>query len=650
MMRPRLILLALLAAATAFGQDEGEGAPRRTPVAPAEIGATIQFAPQGDLIGPWQAYSVEIDSRTTRTLDLEIRIEDDGALGVATRREQLSPNARKRVFLYAPGVLYSRSVPPRYRITDAAGKRLAAGMVAVSPRSYVQNVYQVGFFCRVPASEEDFGFPAAANGIEIRFARMSLDTFPDRWVGLAALDLLVVHDVALDELTQDQSRALSDYVRQGGTVLLSPGPTKGWLGHPAIAAFAAVKAGPPAPASSLPALNAAFGDFRRAEPFLVQPLLNGEPFSPRLGRDLVRFDHGFGRTFVIGADLRRAPFDTWTGRRAFWTDVLAAAPRWYQDDRHTFPSAATARSRIDLFQQMSRLINPYPSVGLILGLAVFFLAVVGPLNYVALWRLRRTLLLVVTVPVISILFLGLIVGLGYLLKGTSTVVHSARLLSTRAGLDCARELQLFSLFSPSTRSYDVSCDPGTFAEPPARWGHSEDRFYGRRDLLDTITCETGAGFTLRGLGAGQWQSWDLESRAIRDLGKGVRFDVGGSGVRVRNDSTRHIVRGVFVQTGREAMVAPFGEIAPGGQADGTAAPGLTDPVRALGFGEQSLGDRLLRGWLQPAARGPRSSEAFEATKRFLICVVRDDPASIRVDAGLSSRSQTISLLHVAEAP
>src|SRR6185295_18458703 len=133
LMRLRLISLVLLAAATASGQEEAEPG-RRTPTAPAEINATIQFAPQGDLVGPWQGYSVEIDSRTPRTLDLEIRVEDDSALGVAVRHERLSPGGRKRVFLYAPGLPYPRTVPPRYRITDSSGRRHAAGIIAVSPR------------------------------------------------------------------------------------------------------------------------------------------------------------------------------------------------------------------------------------------------------------------------------------------------------------------------------------------------------------------------------------------------------------------------------------------------------------------------------------------------------------------------------------
>jgi hypothetical protein len=630
------------------------GAPVQEPAsrapAPVEMVATVQFAPGGDLLGPWQGFSAEIDSRTTRDLDLLIRIEDDSFSGVAVRRERLSPGGRKRVFLYSPGSGYPRSIPPRYRITDPSGRELAAGLIPITPRGYVPNQYQIGLFSRTVASEEEFGIPASLNGLEVRVARIGPDTLPDRWAGLASLDLLVLHDSPLDEITSDQAKALADYVRQGGTVLLSPGPAKGWLSHPTIAAFAAVRAGAPQEVTTLPGLAQQYGGFRRADPFLVHPLLNGEPLHARSGRDLVRFPSGFGRVFAVGADLRRAPFDTWTGRRALWGDLLAAAPRWYQEDRSSFPGAASARQRYELFQQMARLINPYPSFLLMLGLAVVFLGTVGPLNYFLLWRLKRTLLLVVTVPAISIGFLGIILVLGYVLKGTTTVVHSARLLSTRSGLEVAREIQLYSLFSPSTRTYNVSCEPGVFGEPPVRWSHGDDRYSFGRQAVTTLTCETGAGLTLRDLGSGQWQHWEIETRALGDLGKGVRFDVQGAGVIVANDTPVPIERGVYVQTGREPCVVPFGALAPGARAEVAIVPALRDPVQSLGFGPETLGDRILRPWFAANVRPPRAGDNAEANRRFLVCLLKEDRRPLQVDARVSDRSRSVTLLHVAGEP
>jgi hypothetical protein len=634
----------LLLAGSAFAQT-----PPRTAAPPAEIGTTVQFAPGGDLVGPWQSYSVELDSKTTRGLDLVIRIEDDGHVASATRREHLAAGAKKRVFLHAPAGIFPRGVSPRYQITDASGRELASGIIALSQRGYVASFYQMALFSRATMTGDDFGIPSSLNGQEIHFGRLDPGTFPDRWIGLAAIDLLLIHDAPLDELTPDQSRALADYVRQGGTVVLSPGTVKGWLTHPVLAAFAPVHAAEPRLVPSLPGVNSVYGGFRRADPFLVHPLQNGEPFKTAIGREIVRLPFGFGRTYVLGFDLLRAPFDEWNGRRGLWGDLLTASPRWFQDARTSFPSAATARQRLELFQQMARLINPYPPFGLILGLAAIFLVAVGPLNYLLLWRLRRTLLLVVTVPAISLGFLGFILALGYVLKGTTTVVHSARLLSTSPGLDCAREVHLYSLFSPSTRTYDVAFEPGTFGQAPVRWTRPEERVYSRQESMTALTCETGAGLTLRGLGAGQWQSFDLEAHALRDLGQGIRFEVEGGQVRISNGSARFIERGLFVQTGQHPVEAAFGEVPPGKTGEAKTAPGRISPLVKLGLPLDSLGDRLLRPWLDAVYIRSAQPQSIEKMERFLVCILRNEGDPVRVDARISDRSRSITLLHVAEA-
>ncbi len=639
-----LVLLLLLAAQV------------RPPAPPPELGATLQYSLGSDIVSPWHAYAVDLTSRATRELDLTIRIEDDSFLAVAQRRERLAPSARKRVFLYVPGAAgFPRGNPARWRITDGRGAELLSGTLPSSTRSYVQNAFQIGLFCSIPAAEDDFGIPNSLNSLDVRAVRLGVDNFPDRWVGLSALDLLVLHDAPLDELTTDQARALSDYVRQGGTLLIVPGANQAWLSHPVIQGIAPVRASAPQPVPSLPGFTAAYGPFRRADSFLVRTLTNGAPamegVHPEIGREIVRFDSGFGRAFVVGCDLRRAPFDTWAGRRALWNDVLLRSPRWFQEENSVFPPAASPAQREALFQQMARLINPYPSFGLLLGLAILFLVVVGPLNYTILGRLRRTLLLVVTVPGISLGFLGLIVMLGYGLKGTSTVVHSARLLSTRSGLDSAREIHLFSLFSPSTRTYDLDLEPGSFG-PHGRWTTWENQNYNRRrESMPTLTFETGSSLGIRGLNTGQWQNWEMETRAVRDLGKGIRFSTEGGKLKVSNGSTRPIERGVYFLTGFEAQAVPFGALAPGQSLDVAIPPvHAGTPPDSAGFPPGSLGECLLRNWVESTLARPYAGSTPGPSQRFLLCVLKDEGAPVAVSAGTSGRSQSVTLLHVAEAP
>lgn len=636
----------------AVGAAWGQAAPppdRATALPPAELSATVQLALGSDLVGSWQCFVAELDSRTTRSLDVTITVEDESYLSVASRREHLAAGARKRVFLYATGAPFSRGIAPKYRITESSGKELASGLIAIVPRGFTNTPFQVGFFCRTPAMSDDFAFPSVIGSQEVHFGRLEAATFPDRWIGLAALDLLIIHDAPLGELTADQGKALADYVRQGGTVLVSPGPTRGFFSHPVLSAFAPVRTGEPESVGALASLSSAYGALHSAEPFLVHRLLTGDPFRPLPGREIVRVPCGFGQTLLLSFDLLRAPFDTWGGRRNLWQDVIGAVQRSRVGERTSFPFAATPRDRTDLFQQMARLINPYPSFGLILGLMVIFLIAVGPANYFLLWRLRRTLLLVVTIPAISVAFLGLIVLLAYVLKGTTTVVHSARLLATTSGMDSAMETHLYSLFSPSTRTYDLSFEPGNFGQPPVRWAGADDRYAASRGSLSNLTCETGRGLTLRGVGAGQWQSLDLEVRALRDLGGSIRFQLEGGQARIVNHSSRTLLRSIVVQTGREPLIVPFGEIAPGKTAESSSAGPRGNPLEALGLAPDSLGDRLLRSKLELSLRTlPANLSDRVPGQRYLLSVVRSDEDSVHVDARISGRSQSIVLLHVAE--
>src|SRR5262245_28390003 len=154
----------LLCTAAAFAQSTPPRGKAAAP--PPEVAATVQLTPTGDLAGQWQAWVVEVDNKTTRELDLTIHIDDESCYGVATRRERLAAAARKRLFLYSVGTIYMRSVPPRYRITDASNRELASGIVAINMRGSVNNPYQIGLFARTAASSDDFGIPSGLNGQE----------------------------------------------------------------------------------------------------------------------------------------------------------------------------------------------------------------------------------------------------------------------------------------------------------------------------------------------------------------------------------------------------------------------------------------------------------------------------------------------------
>jgi hypothetical protein len=73
-------------------------------------------------------------------------------------------------------------------------------------------------------------------------------------------------------------------------------------------------------------------------------------------------------------------------------------------------------------------------------------------------------------------------------------------------------------------------------------------------------------------------------------------------------------------------------------------------VEVTGFAPGSLGECILRSWVDGMLPRQPMNAAPSSAQRFLLCVLKDEGAPVTVDAGISGRSQSVTLLHVTEAP
>lgn len=611
---------------------------------------TIQDAQGRSMLSDWTTYSLDVENRSARDLSLTIRVWSDISNVRLTRREALAHGTRKRFFFYLPeGPASGWGSAVAYEILDAAGRRLAASNPSETRSSLEPEAYQIGLFTGDKSATGAFGFPAQVGRLDVGVFRLGPATFPDRWIALAGLDAILVHDAPLDELTPGQSRALSEYVRGGGTAILSPGADPRWLLHPAISAFVPIRLGTSKERSDLPALNASFGKFRALDRFVFHGIESGSPMG--WGREILQFRCGLGQAIVLPFDLRRPPFEAWTGLDPFWTAMLGKLPRRFAPETSPHLPAATPEANATLLQSMALLVNPYPPFLLLVGLAVLFLVAVGPVNYIALRRMGMTILIVVTVPAISAAFLVLVFGIGYLLKGTSTVAYSMRILSTRPGADCARETQLYTLFSPGTRTYRVTMAPGTHGVPIDRYRFAERRRYrGADGSAPMLDVEDGAATAYPAVGVGQWQSWNLQARAFRDLAGGVHLESTGDRVKVTNLTPFTIRRGLVLESGEGGGTTPFGEVAAGKSTEVQVGPGHRRPYEDLGITRESFAGRMLAPTLDPLVSSyVRPADPLRSeTGRSLLCILQEEEPPVRVDAGLSGDSRSLTILHVGE--
>ncbi len=596
---------------------------------PSDVGVGIRHAGGQPVAGGWQAYVAEIDNRAATEREVEIQLRDEYTEAAARRRERVAPGTRKRVFLYLR--LPERTVTCDVRHRILVGSEKDSPWSLSSQLRWDPNATRLGLLSPDPAQADAFGLPLAGTP-PLAVARLTAESFPDRRLGLDGYDAILAHDVAWDAFSIDQARALAEYVRHGGRLILSPGPRSGVLAHPVLKSFVSIETRALEEVRTLPGL-ATYGAFRGSDPFQVHPILNGEP-----GRgESRRFPVGLGHVLVLPYDVRRAPFDAWPGMRRLWRELLPSgrsAP-FTAAAMELLPGGTTG-GRLELANTMGDLINPYPSFALLALVCGVFILILGPLNYGVLRSRGAPLLAVATLPLLSFLLLGILLAAGTAIKGVSTVLLSVRLIHARPGEPWAREIPIVTLFSPSSRSYDLTPAPGGDLRPLGR----EDG----RHLDASLDVETGAALTLRGVVFDQYQTLHFQGDGLRDLGRGIRFDVDAATGRVNVDNGSAIALSSCVVVDLSKLsIHAVGPVAAGASAASTpgAPQKLPFLAEAIGAPPQGLAAAVLRSYGIHSLRS-------EALRYVLIALAPDPIPPATVNAPLSGRSQSLLLLAVPE--
>ena len=96
-----------------------------------------------------------------------------------------------------------------------------------------------------------------------------------------------------------------------------------------------------------------------------------------------------------------------------------------------------------------------PSFFYICGWLGLYIAVIGPINYLVLRRMKRTELAWATVPVLVIIFTSLAYFSGYLYRGTRPILNRIMLAQAWQGVEQSQTTALVGLYSPTRTTYDV---------------------------------------------------------------------------------------------------------------------------------------------------------------------------------------------------
>lgn len=405
------------------------------------------------------------------------------------------------------------------------------------------------------------------------------DALPDRPEGYATVQLVVLRDVDLAGLSPAQHDALLAWVERGGRVVLVPGLRSAWFRDPLVQRLLGDAQVVPREVERLVGLEAAYGTlatpFGERERFVVyevqegpatrlQPVQEVAAVSERLPgggtfRTITRLACGRGRVDVLAADPARPPFLTWSGRSRFGADLrdalVSEGARAGDDPR------ADARVLANLG------VRRLPARGLVVVLVVAFVVLVGPVNYMLLRRRDAQMLLVVTVPLISLAWTALVFVTGYVTKGLATITRAATLIEVDLGARAAREETGVALTAAGDGEYEVAFGPGLLVTRTA----AEN---GAPTAQDVRLDDDGARLVVR---LGPWTQAAFRAERTRLLPGGVSLARVNGALELTNGTDLTLLAAVAHDPvdGRPARLeAP---LAPGGRA--RLAPTVLEQAR-----------------------------------------------------------------------
>lgn len=391
---------------------------------------------------------------------------------------------------------------------------------------------------------------------------------PVHALAYSGVDIVLLHDVDLGELSLEQRSALREWCRAGGSIMLVPRRRLAWYRDPLLKEMLGELQITQHEVTGLPRIEKRLGplaknaaDFSRVvkpDPFTLfvarlpskggaQPrwgewrskrrrqmlgerLPDGAPFS-----FLQEAEFGRGAVYLLAADLSAPPFDRWRHRTSLVNSANSLMTRGVRSVLTPYvPEPRQSRSRDaanphgdpDLVQHLDSI--EMPSLPSVLLLIVVYVLCVGPINYFVLRARDRQIWIVATVPLISLLFCAGVILTGYATKGLGMVAWRVTVISTKIGEAGAVEQTGLSLRTSQAGSYPVAFDRSLAV---ARvMGHGEELDDGR----DTVRDE--GQLTYPEVSMEMWQQVTFKAQALRNLGGGLSVKFANGSVEVSNQT------------------------------------------------------------------------------------------------------------------
>ena len=447
-----------------------------------------------------------------------------------------------------------------------AERLVQSGHVVASQEASVPNTssaLMAGIVSDQPAALDSLGIVRA--GLNPVIVHLSPGEISDSAPVLRAFDLLAIDDFATDTLTEAQRFAITDYVMQGGALLLGTGgswhKTVGGL-PPALLPMQLTGSRVLTPSGALGPGRLEIATGVVAAGSTVWLAEGNVPL-------LVESSVGGGIVEMATFDWTQDSITGWSGSAAVLRQALVRST--YGNSNSNSPSGSVVakfgatNSLANRGGALSNVLGNLPSLGLpawwlIGALVLVYVLLVGPINYFVLRALNRRALAWITVPAIALVGSAGAYGASVATKGTAVLANEISILHVQPGWDRAYQEQYTGIVTPTRGDYEVGLGAGHRMVSPIYYyngGPMSDPNFGAMRVnttTQTVTLPGMTAFTLRGIA-------NEGIVAGPQLTGSTLFSAGKLSGTIRNLSTLHFTDGiVFTANSFEKL----GELGPDG--------------------------------------------------------------------------------------
>jgi hypothetical protein len=419
------------------------------------------------------------------------------------------------------------------------------------------------------------------------------DLIPSRWIGLDAIDLVVLQDFPHTALTPKQIATLRGYAAGGGALLALGGANWQRLSTSPLADL-----WPVAPQSSGTATtadrNLLINRFARFPVMTGADRLGGAPVMVTRGNLkkgnrvllgsktaplLAANDFGAGQVLFLAIDPTQPPFLGWRGLERMWPDIFRPTARpaqiasigekpFDEDDYRYGYQYQYGRNQVNASDGLLESLKtskqlktpPVSAIAWFLALYVFFLV---PMNYVVLRFFDRRELAWLTIPVIVVAFSVMSYAAALKIKGTAILTRQVNIIQTSDGSNLARADAMLWLFSPRKTTYDISS-----RDPQMALG---DYLSDNNVSVEIREPEENQAFALDGAPINMWDWRSFVGHSVADMKGGVSVAIQKDEVGIANNSPFDLKGAVLVSGG---SVLGFGTV----EAGSTSFNGKSDGI------------------------------------------------------------------------